>query len=37
MAPAQLQEVLQAGLADHGALLWQEQAERQQRVSAGGG
>ncbi|EFN56883.1 hypothetical protein CHLNCDRAFT_144534 [Chlorella variabilis] len=31
MAPAQLQEVLQAGLADHGALLWQEQAERQQR------
>jgi hypothetical protein len=36
MAPAPLQAVLQAALADHGALLWQEQAERQQRVRAGG-
>ena len=37
MAPQQLQEVLAAGLADHGPLLWQEQAERQQRVSEASG
>lgn len=32
MGPEQLQEVLAAALNDHGALLWQEQLERQQRV-----
>ncbi|KAL4443291.1 hypothetical protein ABPG75_011028 [Micractinium tetrahymenae] len=31
MGPEQLQEVLAAGVSDHGALLWQEQLERQQR------
>lgn len=31
MGPEQLQEVLAAALNDHGALLWQEQLERQQR------
>ena len=34
MGPAQLREVLQAGINDHGTLLWQEQAERQQRVGS---
>jgi hypothetical protein len=32
MGPQALLEVLQAGVADHGGLLWQEAAERQQRV-----
>lgn len=34
LPPARLQEVLQAALNDHGSLLWQEHAERQQRVSS---
>lgn len=33
MAPEQLREVLQAGVNDHGGLLYQEQVDRQQRVS----
>lgn len=35
MGPEQLQEVLAAAVDAHGALLWQEQLERQQRVSTG--
>ncbi|KAI7840654.1 hypothetical protein COHA_005675 [Chlorella ohadii] len=31
MDPQRLQDVLQAGLNDHGALLWQERLEREQR------
>ncbi|KAL4854252.1 putative oxidoreductase YhdF [Chlorella vulgaris] len=31
LPPTRLQEVLQAALNDHGSLLWQEHAERQQR------
>ncbi len=34
--PSQLLAVLQQAVADNAQLLWQEQAERQQRVSGGG-
>ncbi len=34
MGPERLQQVLAAAVNDHGALLWQEQLERQERVRA---